>query len=134
MRNCLFLCFLGLAWAAPQTYSDQAAPLTDDDYAPLTDSSNVDVLVQVVKEAESQYPSNYVEPDSSNLVKDEANVEIDTVFENCDQYTEEFGYECVPYYQCHNGTIITDGAGLIDIRNGFASLTPDDSKCPGFLD
>merc|ERR1712013_350495 len=44
------------------------------------------------------------------------------------------GHECVPYYQCHNGTIITDGAGLIDIRNGFGSLTPEDSKCPGFLD
>merc|ERR1719266_1317408 len=157
-QTCLLLCQLALTWAAPQTYSEQAAPLTDDTYATiqevfgssekqveggsysntntaqLTDSSNVDVLVQVVKEAESQYPSNYVEPDSSNLVKDEANVEIDTVFENCDQYTEQFGYECVPYYQCHNGTIITDGAGLIDIRNGFAALTPEDSKCPGFLD
>jgi len=41
---------------------------------------------------------------------------------------------CVPYYQCSNGTIITDGAGLIDIRNGFGALTPEDSKCPGFLD
>ena len=40
----------------------------------------------------------------------------------------------MPYYQCHNGTIITDGAGLIDIRNGFGALTPEDSKCPGFLD
>merc|ERR1712095_96443 len=29
---------------------------------------------------------------------------------------------------------ITDGAGLIDIRNGFGALTPEDSKCPGFLD
>jgi len=156
MRKYLFLCFLGLTWAAPQGYSDEAAPLTDDAYAtiqevfgtnekqtdaggysntaPLTDSSNVDVLVQVVKEAESQYPSNYVEEDSSNLVRDEATVEVDTVFENCEEYTEQFGYECVPYYQCHNGTIITDGAGLIDIRNGFAALTPEDSKCPGFLD
>ena len=61
-------------------------------------------------------------------------VEVDTVHENCSDYTEEFGYECVPYYQCSNGTIITDGAGLIDIRNGFGSLTPEDSKCPGFLD
>lgn len=24
--------------------------------------------------------------------------------------------ECVPYYLCNNNTIITDGAGLIDIR------------------
>merc|ERR1711890_143954 len=49
-------------------------------------------------------------------------------------YTESQGYECVPYYQCHNGTIITDGGGLIDIRNGFGILSPEDSKCPGFLD
>ena len=67
-------------------------------------------------------------------MKDEAKVEVDNVFENCHEYTESQGYECVPYYQCHNGTIITDGAGLIDIRNGFAALTPEDSKCPGFLD
>ena len=156
MRNYLLLCCtLGLSCAAPQTYSEQAAPLSDDTYAtiqevfgssekqidasgysntaPLTDS-NVDVLVQVIKEADSQYPSDYVQPDSSNLVKDEANVEVDNVFENCDEYTEQFGYECVPYYQCSNGTIITDGAGLIDIRNGFGALTPEDSKCPGFLD
>merc|ERR1711874_243453 len=59
---------------------------------------------------------------------------VDNVFENCADYTATQGYECVPYYQCHNGTIITDGGGLIDIRNGFASLTPEDSKCPGFLD
>jgi len=157
MRNCLILCYLGLTWAAPQTYSDQTADLTDDTYAtiqevfgsnekqvdggysnpnsaPLTDSTNVDVLVQVIKEADSQYPSDYVQQDSSNLVKDEATVEVDNIFENCAEYTEQFGYECVPYYQCSNGTIITDGAGLIDIRNGFGALTPEDSKCPGFLD
>merc|ERR1712038_778453 len=147
------LVWASLVWAAPQDYSSQeTAPLTEDtkatieevfgsaggysnsdtsDTAKLTDS-NVDVLVQVVKE--SQYPSDYVQQDSSDLVKDEAKVEVDNVFENCHEYTESQGYECVPYYQCHNGTIITDGAGLIDIRNGFGSLTPEDSKCPGFLD
>jgi len=147
------LCYLGLTLAAPQSYSDDTtAPLTDDTYATiqevfgtnekqvddgysssLTDSANVDVLVQVIQEAD-QYPSDYVQQDSSNLVKDEATVEVNTVFENCAEYTEQFGYECVPYYQCSNGTIITDGAGLIDIRNGFGALTPEDSKCPGFLD
>jgi len=155
MRKSLLFCCLtsSLVWAAPQDYSSQeTAPLTEDtkatieevfgsaggysnsgtsDPAKLTDS-NVDVLVQVVKE--SQYPSDYVQQDSSDLVKDEAKVEVDNVFENCHEYTESQGYECVPYYQCHNGTIITDGAGLIDIRNGFAALTPEDSKCPGFLD
>jgi len=151
MRKYLLLCCLSsLAWAAPQDYSGQeSAPLTDEtkatieevfgsaggysDTAQLTDS-NVDVLVQVIKEGDSQYPSDYVQQDSSDLVKDEANVQVDNVFENCHEYTETQGYECVPYYQCHNGTIITDGAGLIDIRNGFAALTPEDSKCPGFLD
>ena len=40
----------------------------------------------------------------------------DTQYEKCEDYTKEFGYSCVPYYQCSNGSIITDGAGLIDIR------------------
>jgi len=157
MRKFILICCLGLAYSAPQSYSDQpAADLSDDTYAtiqevfqtsekqvdasgysnnnaPLTDS-NVDVLVQVIKEADSQYPSDYT-PDNSPLVEEtKATVEVDTVHENCADYTEQFGYMCVPYYQCSNGTIITDGAGLIDIRNGFGALTPEDSKCPGFLD
>merc|ERR1719384_1463508 len=94
------------------------------------DQGSIDVLVQVIKEG---FPGDYVET-NDNLVEDKATVEVDNVFENCHEYTESQGYECVPYYQCHNGTIITDGAGLIDIRNGFAALTPEDSKCPGFLD
>jgi len=162
MRNCLILAAMaGLACSAPQGYSDDtAAPLTDEAYAtiqevfgsgasekqvdaggystgnaPLTaDNSNVDVLVQVIKEADSQYPSDYT-PDTAPLVEEtKATVEVDGTFENCADYTEGFGYMCVPYYQCSNGTIITDGAGLIDIRNGFGALTPEDSKCPGFLD
>merc|ERR1712242_468935 len=95
-------------------------------------SDEVDVLVQVIKE-DNSYPNDYV-PESAQQVVDKATVEVNTDFENCADYTELLGYECVPYYQCHNGTIITDGAGLIDIRNGFGSLTPEDSKCPGLLD
>jgi len=161
MRNCLILAAMaGLAYAAPQGYSDDtAAPLTDEAYATiqevfgsgasekqvdaggysnngaLTDDTNgVDVLVQVIKEADSQYPSDYT-PDTAPLVEEtKATVEVDGAFETCAEYTEGFGYMCVPYYQCSNGTIITDGAGLIDIRNGFGALTPEDSKCPGFLD
>merc|ERR1711936_988987 len=66
--------------------------------------------------------SQVEEVDSAHTVKNEAD------------YTASQGYECVPYYQCNNGTIITDGEGLIDIRNGFGILSPEDSKCPGFLD
>merc|ERR1712025_819515 len=95
-------------------------------------SDDVDVLVQVIKE-DNSYPNDYV-PESAQQVVDKATVEVNTDFENWADYTELLGYECVPYYQCHNGTIITDGAGLIDIRNGFGSLAPEDSKCPGFLD
>merc|ERR1711923_262259 len=96
-------------------------------------SDNVDVLVQVIKDSNNGYPDDYV-PESAAQVVDKATVEVNKEFENCADYTDLLGYECVPYYQCHNGTIITDGAGLIDIRNGFASLNPEDSKCPGFLD
>merc|ERR1712152_72939 len=159
MRKFVILCCVGLACSAPQSYSNEpTAPLTDDTYAtiqevfgasdkqvdasgysnnaPLTDSNNVDVLVQVIKDADNQYPNDYT-PDTAPLTNGEetkATVEVDTVHENCADYTEQFGYMCVPYYQCSNGTIITDGAGLIDIRNGFGALTPEDSKCPGFLD
>jgi len=81
-----------------------------------------------------QEPDDYVEPTALGDLIDKATTEVDSTFESCADYTETLGYECVPYYQCHNGTIITDGAGLIDIRNGFGVLTPEDSKCPGFLD
>ena len=78
----------------------------------------------------------YVAPDDyqASELNDETTAIVDNVFENCADYTESQGYECVPYYQCYNGTIITDGGGLIDIRNGFGILSPEDSKCPGFLD
>ena len=33
--------------------------------------------------------------------------------------------ECVPYYQCQNGTILDDGIGLIDIRSGFGDTGPE---------
>ena len=89
--------------------------------------------MQAIQESEQTYPNGYV-PESVQQVVDQATVEVNTDFETCADYTELLGYECVPYYQCHNGTIITDGAGLIDIRNGFGALAPEDSKCPGFLD
>jgi len=150
MRAIIVLCLTGLAVGAPQGYSGDSADLNADNFDTIqeifgkqspggygasgelnsNDDGAVDVLVQVVKES---FPSDYVET-SENLVEDKATVEVDNIFENCYEYTEQFGYECVPYYQCHNGTIITDGAGLIDIRNGFGALTPEDSKCPGFLD
>jgi len=60
----------------------------------------------------------------------------------CDFYKETQGFECVPYYQCNDGTIITDGYGLIDIRFGgsdepepeLAVLDSTDLMCPGSLD
>merc|ERR1712020_619676 len=113
-----------------QSAGGYGATEESEDLNTQQDDQTIDVLVQVVKEG---FPGDYVEP-NDNLVEDKATVEVDTVFEHCHEYTESLGYECVPYYQCHNGTIITDGAGLIDIRNGFGSLTPEDSKCPGFLD
>ena len=62
----------------------------------------------------------------------------------CDYYEKTQGFECVPYYQCNSddGTIITDGYGLIDIRFGgtdeqqpdLAVLDSTDLMCPGSLD
>jgi len=79
-------------------------------------------------------PDDYQQASTNGKLNSVATTEVDNVFENCADYTASQGYECVPYYQCDNGTIITDGGGLIDIRNGFGILSPEDSKCPGFLD
>merc|ERR1712198_316735 len=153
MNQLSILCLVPLTLSAPQ-YTENQAELNAgslDTIAEIFDTKgnhidnrysspnqvsdlvdDVDVLVQVVKEA-NEYPNDYI-PESAQQVVDKATVEVNTDFENCADYTELLGYECVPYYQCHNGTIITDGAGLIDIRNGFGTLAPEDSKCPGFLD
>ena len=78
---------------------------------PQDESNGVEVIVQV---------DGYVAPDNyqqtQGALTDKATSNVDNVFENCADYTESQGYECVPYYQCHNWTFTTDG------------------KCPGFLD
>jgi len=78
-------------------------------------------------------------------------VKTDDKYDNCSYYIEEgFGYECVPYYNCKNGEIITDGDSLFDIRgnfgdedldgqtrsgaNNFIKLDPLASKCPSYLE
>ncbi|XP_011641802.1 phenoloxidase-activating factor 2-like [Pogonomyrmex barbatus] len=38
--------------------------------------------------------------------------------------------ECVPYYQCKDGTIVKDGVGIIDIRSDFGEI---DGKPPGSI-
>merc|ERR1719260_352464 len=99
----------------------------------LDDGTNggIGAVVQIVKNEDG-----YVAPDDYHTNEDQTKTtnNVDNVFEKCSDYTATQGYECVPYYQCHNGSIITDGGGLIDIRNGFGILSPEDSKCEGFLD
>jgi hypothetical protein len=78
-------------------------------------------------------PADYA-PSATDTEVSKAIIEVDGVFQNCSEYTASLGYMCVPYYQCDKGTIITNGAGLIDVRGGFGNLSPENSKCPGFLD
>jgi len=94
-------------------------------------ASHGEVSVQdVINEDGHVAPDDY---ETSLSLTDKATTTVDQVFEKCSDYADQ-GYDCVPYYQCHNGTIVTDGHGLIDIRNGFGILSPEDSKCEGFLD
>jgi len=82
----------------------------------------------------------YVEPPPPvKVVKDE------DLSEDCSHYTSTHGYECVPYHQCdEDGSILTDGHGLIDVRSsgfydyyedyGGVVLDASDKKCPGSLE
>ena len=68
-------------------------------------------------------------------------VKVSKKSDNC-SYFEEFGFECVPYYNCKDGVIITDGDSLFDIRGNFGprsgltsvKLDPLSSKCPSYLE
>lgn len=129
------------ASAAPQ-YAEQAHQDLSGNQLDVLNDVFGDLGAQVLEHNEGHIVKNEVgltAPDdyqeaSSEKLSNVATTEVDNVFENCADYTASQGYECVPYYQCNNGTIITDGGGLIDIRNGFGILSPEDSKCPGFLD
>merc|ERR1711863_53003 len=148
--RCFLLVGLALGSPAPQ-YSGSKSQLTASELGTIEDifgssgtystgkqtsqlnGNGAEVVVQVVTNE-----AGYVAPDdyqpSQGALTSQASTAVDNVFENCADYTASRGYECVPYYQCHNGSIITDGGGLIDIRNGFGILSPEESKCPGFLD
>jgi len=157
MRELVLLCLVSVGQAnpAPQ-YSGATGDLSDgtldtikdifgaglgdgtDSYSgadtgKLNDGTDggLGAVVQIVKNEDG-----YVAPDDYHQSEDQTKTtsNVDNVFEKCSDYTETQGYECVPYYQCDDGVIITDGGGLIDIRNGFGILSPEDSKCEGFLD
>merc|ERR1712013_498298 len=137
MTAALFLCLLAFQQAslAPQ-YADQTNQELFGNQLDVFGDSQVEEAHSahtVKNEAGYTAPHDYQEASIGKL-NNVATTEVDNVFENCADYTASQGYECVPYYQCNNGTIITDGEGLIDIRNGFGILSPEDSKCPGFLD
>jgi len=84
------------------------------------------------------------EPEMMKLHEEFQQIEVIKATGNnkCDFYKDTQGFECVPYYQCNDGTIITDGYGLIDIRFGgtddlepeLAVLDSTDLMCPGSLD
>merc|ERR1711973_925393 len=120
MRAIALLSLTSLVFGAPQGYTGNEAVLdtgtldkiqeifgkvspggygASGDLA-TEDDETVDALVQVTKDS---FPSDYTES-NDNLVEDKTVIEIDTVFETCGEYTEQFGYECVPYYQCENRT------------------------------
>merc|ERR1711936_392825 len=146
--RCFLLVGLALGSPAPQ-YSGSKSQLTASELGTIEDifgSSGTystrkqtgqlngnKVVVQVVTNEAGYVAPNDYQP-SQGALTSQASTAVDNGFENCADYTATRGYECVPYYQCHNGSIITDGGGLIDIRNGFGILSPEESKCPGFLD
>ena len=116
------LCLISVSWSAPQYSGEQTEAIDADSLDTIVEifgtsgkqvedgygsgqqtedlNDDVNVLVQVIKES-NEYPDDYV-PESAQQVVDKATVEVNTDFANCADYTELLGYECVPYYQCHN--------------------------------
>lgn len=141
------LCLMGVVLGGPVEQSvvqdifgtdGLGARIDDQGYSgqQAVGDANIDLLVQIVTGSGAsvdQLPGDYVAQSSNQVEQETVKVEVDSSDRQCTDFSNT-GYECVPYYQCSNGTIITDGGGLIDIRNGFGALNAGDSKCPGFLD
>ena len=64
----------------------------------------------------------------------------------CSSFANQ-GYDCVPYYLCKDGNIVTDGEGIIDPRGlgrrrqaekeanaRIANSRPEDASCPVVFD
>ena len=64
----------------------------------------------------------------------------------CSSFASQ-GYDCVPYYLCKDGYIVTDGEGVIDprglamrrqakreMRARIANWRPEDASCPVIFD
>ena len=82
--------------------------------------------------------TNLRDPSALNWVKDNSQTGgfcdgHKAVGDTCHEYRER-GYQCVPIYMCHNGTIVNNGAGSLEERAGSNTPTVEDRKCPGQLD
>jgi len=87
--------------------------------------------------------------DSINEIEDAIfNADPRTAFNDCNpdrpcSFYSKQGYACAPSWTCHNNTIITDGKGLIDVRQAddddkcsavAGTLDRSDQKCPNIQD
>jgi hypothetical protein len=86
------------------------------------------------------YSYDYLErpPENVNCSLFEGPKKVTADLENkkCTEFNEE-GYRCVPFYACKGGEIITNGAGLANVRGAgmeVAVFNPLDSKCEESLD
>jgi len=69
--------------------------------------------------------------EANELIPDENEEEKNSDVENC---SDKPGHVCVPYWQCENGSLITENVpNMIELRLGFQTDLLDES-CPGFLD
>merc|ERR1712115_654131 len=127
MKNTFLLSILVVTNASSQ-YSGQVQDLSDSQLDTLKNifgNSVNDVYSQNTEQKERQ-TSNF--EDGTNGVE-----VIVQVVKNEDGYVAPDDYKTQVGSLTDKATI-TDGGGLIDVRNGFGILSPEDSKCEGFLD
>jgi len=134
MRLFILVLALGSAWAHPQG-GNGADEVSADDVARTATQSrqygqNVGDVDQSIVDDVFGTGGGSGKVDSGDDIAPGGYFEDDQ-WDNCTFY-EPYGYQCVPYYQCHNGIIITDGGGLIDVRNNL--VDPGNSKCDSYLE
>ena len=147
-----FVLLLAVASAAklpeqPQATGHSAAQVsassnqqTQDSIDSLTDAELLAALTGGIDT--DQPPTKIVDPVPATQPPTQPPTPAPTSPPSSAPFTEErcsaSQYYCVPYYQCREDNIVTDGAGLIDIRFGGkandSGETVTHSECKSFID
>merc|ERR1719402_1772064 len=101
----VWLVLLNTVSPAPQ-YSDQTGNILGENLDVVNDIFGIGPGETNIGAQSEESVAQGVRNEDGYIAPDDYHTSDDQVFDKCGDYANQ-GYDCVPYYQCHNGSIIT---------------------------